>query len=363
MKNNKFARIAGVVTALVCLLALIPILAEGSALKVRVTAVRANIRIVPSLDGAVMMGADSGQIFEVIQKLPDWYQIKLPGDQKGYISRTVVEEIAEGVAVPTEQPRPVERPVAPPQPAPRPAPRPTPQPSARTQASYSEPTAKKFYVRLGGGMASKKFSYEQSWQFDLYYEKGGVTGAYDIDASGFTFDAGLGFLLTPNIGLEVSYVPASGKTAAAFTAVFPHPFFFEAFRQKDWTDSSLKYATGEVNFDLLLRYPVMSQLAIYVTGGGTYFTGVKIDSLKTINYSESGYPYGDLNVTAEYATYTKSGFGFNFGGGVDYFVSPSFGININVRYVLGDIKIPVESQEVTVKAGGLRACGGIKFAF
>jgi len=361
MKNHKFSRMAGLVAAAVCLLALVPILAEGSALKVRVTVARANIRLKPALDGAVLMGADSGQIFEVIEKLPDWYQIKLPGGQTGFISKIVVEEIAEGVAVPTEQPRPAEKPVAPRPAAPQPTPRPTPP--ARTQASYSEPASKKFYVRLGGGMASKKFSYEQSWNFDLYYETGSVTGAYDIDASGFALDVGLGFLLTPNIGLEVSYTPASGKTAATFGAVFPHPFFFEAYREKAWDDSSLKYATGEVNLDLILRYPIMPTLAVYATGGGTYFTGVSIDTLKTINYAEIGYPYDDINVTAEYATYKKSGFGFNFGGGIDYFISPSLGINVNVRYVLGEIKIPVESQEVTVKAGGLRACGGIKFAF
>jgi opacity protein-like surface antigen len=195
------------------------------------------------------------------------------------------------------------------------------------------------------------------------YENGAVDGLYDTDAGGFTIDAGLGLLLTPNIGLEVSYVPASGKTTANFGAVFPHPFYFNNFREKAWSDSSLKYSTGEVNFNLILRYPIMSRLAIYATGGGTYFTGVKIDMLKTLNYSESGYPYDDLNVTPEYATYTKSGFGFNAGGGLDYFISPNIGVNINVRYVMGELKIPVEDQEITIKPGGLRACGGIKFAF
>jgi opacity protein-like surface antigen len=349
---------AGVIAALVCLLFLIPILAEGSALKIKVTAVRANIRVKPSLDGAIMMGADNGQIFEVIEKLQDWYLIKLPGDQKGYVSRTVVEEIAEGAAVPTEQPKPVDRPVTPQRPKIEPR-----RPAAQPAASRYEPTGKKFYIRLGGGMASKKFSFTHNWQFDLYYETGAVTGNYDIDASGFTLDAGLGFLLTENIGLEISYVPASGKTAAFFTAVFPHPFFFEDYREKAWEDSSLKYSTGEVNFDLILRYPIMSRLAVYATGGGTYFTGVKIDTLKTINYNENGYPYDDLDVTPEYSSYTKSAFGFNFGGGIDYFVTPSIGVNVNVRYVMGEVKIPVEGQEITIKPGGLRACGGIKFAF
>jgi len=30
---------------------------------------------------------------------------------------------------------------------------------------------------------------------------------------------------------------------------------------------------------------------------------------------------------------------------------------------MGEVKIPVEGQEITIKPGGLRACGGIKFAF
>jgi opacity protein-like surface antigen len=97
--------------------------------------------------------------------------------------------------------------------------------------------------------------------------------------------------------------------------------------------------------------------------GGTYFMGVKIENLKVINWSESGYPYLDLNVTPEYASYSKSCFGFNGGAGLDFMVKRNIGINLNARYSSGQAKIKAGEAEFSIQAGGLRATAGIKLAF
>ena len=118
----------------------------------------------------------------------------------------------------------------------------------------SDVSRKKFYARLGGGYATKSFSYDNSWSFVMYQESGQASEKYSVKASGVSFDVGLGYMFMPSIGVEVSFVPASGKSDGTFTASFPHPFYFDLPGNKDWTNGSLKYSASELNLDLIYMY-------------------------------------------------------------------------------------------------------------
>jgi opacity protein-like surface antigen len=227
----------------------------------------------------------------------------------------------------------------------------------------SKPPARKIFLRLGAGYGMKSFDYSRAWSFDLYGESGHASERYAVDASGVTIDAGIGFMFTPSLGVEVSFVPASGKSTGTFDASFPHPFYFDAPREKSWADDGLKYSSSELNVDVLYAFPVMRTMNVYVFAGGTYFPGVKVESLKSLNWSESGYPYLDLTVTPQYATYSASAVGFNGGAGLDFRLSPGMAVNLNARYSSASAKVKIEGGEVTVPAGGLRATLGLKFGF
>jgi hypothetical protein len=163
--------------------------------------------------------------------------------------------------------------------------------------------------------------------------------------------------------VEASFIPARGDIAGTFEAGFPHPFYFGQYRIAAWEEQDLRYGANEVNLDVVGRFPISRRLAAYVTAGGTYFLGVKIDTLGQLGYAEVGYPYTEVNVTPQYATYKKSTIGFNGGAGVDFFLTDVFGVNINARYTAGTAKIDVEGATYEVKAGGLRATAGVKVAF
>jgi opacity protein-like surface antigen len=336
------------------------LLSADEALKVRVLAARANVRQTASMTAPVILGADKGQVFDVLNKTGEWYQVQLAAGATGYLHTSVVEEIPETEAPPAKAaaPRvepPPQKPVAPARRVTAPAPSPS---------ISADPMSKRFFIRVGGAYASQKASYENSWTFDMYYEEGGVAESYAIDSSGVTADIGAGFFLTRNIGLEISFIPGSGKTAGTFAAQFPHPFYFGYYREMEWTNTELKYASPEINLNLIARFDLMPKMQAYLSAGGTYFLGVKIESLKSVNPSETGYPYDELAVAPEYATYEKSGFGFNGAGGLDYYLTNSIGINVNVRYTLGEVKIGLDSGlEATIKAGGLRASLGLKLVF
>ncbi len=352
------------------LLVLAPVVSSAADQKVRVKVTSANVRLKPALDAPIVGNARQGQVLDFEKKTGDWYLVSLPPDEKGdvvtgFIHSSIVEEIsaeAEAPEVPVEkakvkaETKPEAKTTAPPAVVERTAPeRPVP--------ATARPAFKRLYLRIGGGYGQNKSSFGADWTFDYYQEQGYVSEAYDLDGSGVAVDVGLGFLFTPNLGVEVSFIPASGKISGAFEAGFPHPFYFDQFRVAAWDAPDLKYGANEVNLNLVGRFPVSGRLAVYLTAGGTYFLEAKIDSLSRINYGEVGYPYTEILVTPEYASYSKSTFGFNGGAGVDFFLTDAIGVNLNGRYTAGTAKIDVEGLTYEVKVGGIRATAGLKFAF
>ena len=330
-------------------------------LRIEVMVRSANVRLKPAMDAPVVGSAQMGLVLRVEKKEGEWYLVELPADANraavsGYIHNSVVREV--NVTSPDA------RPAVEPKPAPARREAVKPKPAAvRTRAVRSPSARRKVYVRIGAGYGTKSFDYNRSQSFAMYGETASVTEHYAVDASGVAFDAGIGFLFTPSLGVELSFVPASGKSKGTFTGEFPHPFYFNLFRNKEWSADDLKYSSSEVNLDVVYAFPATSRIGLYVCAGGTYFLGVKIDSLKAANWAEIGYPYLDINVNPQYAKYSASAFGFNAGAGIDYRLSPAIAINLNARYSSGTAKIKIEGTEVSIPAGGLRATAGLKFLF
>ena len=345
-----------------------PVLSAAADQKVRVRVASANVRLKPALDATVVGKAGQGEVLAFEKKTGDWYLVSLPPDQQGnvvtgFIHSSVVEEVKAEDAAPVvaaEKPKAEAKPQAK---KPAPAPDVEQKAAGRNVPLTARPAFKRLYVRAGGGYGQNKADFGTDWAFDYYHEQGYVTEAYNLDASGLAIDIGLGFLFTPNLGVEASFIPAGGDIAGTFEAGFPHPFYFDQYRVAAWEEKNLRYGANEVNLDVVGRFPISRRLAAYVTAGGTYFLGVKIDTLGQLGYAEVGYPYTEVNVTPQYATYKKSAFGFNGGAGVDFFLTDVFGVNINARYTAGTAKIDVEGATYEVKAGGLRATAGVKVAF
>ena len=83
--------------------------------KVRVTASKANIRLRPDTQSAVVMSVPLGAVLDVIKKEGDWYFVKLPPDEKsivvtGYLHQITVEVVEEAnpPAEPVQEQKPKE---------------------------------------------------------------------------------------------------------------------------------------------------------------------------------------------------------------------------------------------------------------
>jgi len=82
--------------------------------KIRVTATKANIRLKPNSQSAIVSTVPLGAVLEVIKKEANWYFVKLPPDEKGivvtgYIHQNIVEVIKEMESPVKPEEEPIEK--------------------------------------------------------------------------------------------------------------------------------------------------------------------------------------------------------------------------------------------------------------
>ena len=222
-----------------------------------------------------------------------------------------------------------------------------------------------FYVKLNAAYAGRSFDYKANWSFERYLENGSVSGAYAVKTGGFTIEPGLGVLLTPNLGIELLFVPCSKSFDGTFGASFPHPFYYDKARQVEWNRSGLAYGENELAFNAVGRYPFLQgKMDVYLSAGGSYFIGVKVEALSDLSWQEVGYPYTDVATTPTYKKFSRGVLGFNAGGGADFFFIKGLGANIHVRYASASWTLEVRpGVNVTIRPGGVRISAGLKYFF
>ena len=341
---------------------ILPLTAQSTNLKIKVTVKKANIRLKPELSSPIIEKANLNQTFEVITEVNTkegkWFMIKFKSKEGyliyGYIHSSVVEILE------TKKPEKKEKSLLP-----TPPPKPTTPPAPALPPASKPPHSrmKRFFIRANIGYGSKSYSYKNNWEFEEYYETGKVNESYEINASHILFEGGIGFYFMKNFGVELFFNPVSGKIKGTFSASFPHPFYFNHNRIKSWVNEDLRFSAQEINLNLIYSFQFQKNISFYISAGGTYFLNVKIENLKAINWSEIAYPYNDINISPEYSEYSSNCFGLNGGAGMDFFLIENIGLNLNFRYSAGTAKIDIEGTKIKIKTGGLRASAGIKYSF
>lgn len=90
--NSVLKALAAVVVWL--LLSQTAVAEEG--LKIRIIGIGVPVRVSPDTTARFIVIAQRGQIFDVVEKLENWYLVKLPTGQEGYVHKSVSEELVEG---------------------------------------------------------------------------------------------------------------------------------------------------------------------------------------------------------------------------------------------------------------------------
>jgi hypothetical protein len=315
---------------------------------VRVIVDRALVWTQPSGVSIVMSQLLKDQTAEVVRRVGDWYEIVAPpgsggGDRRtGFISASQVVLVAG--SAPSARPGPAGRaPVA---------------AAARRRGTSGRVLNVDAAFRIGGDDFTRSFSAFTA----VFAEAGSIATNYG-KPTGLGVDVLFAQPITRSfgVGLGLDYFPRNQP--ATVDARVPHPFFFNQLRTGTFETAALSAHEAAVNIPAVWMPPAFGSLKILVFGGPTIFR-VSQTVVTDLVLNEQ-YPYDTLTITGVKTGERKSTLvGYQVGGDVGYFFTPSVGVGGGVRYSHAKLKFDQDDDVTTVgAAGGLSAVAGLRFRF
>jgi len=341
-----------IIFAIVLLLPSFLLCAGAPDLKVRVVASAANLRSAPDINAPVIQTAKAGTVFPVIQVSGDWYLIGLAGGGQAYINRTVVEEVTEPAAAPTQPAAPQRKPDAP-----AAAPR-----VSETPASPSGTEEPRLYVRAGYDMGFQEPSQTLDFTRTAYYETASFGLAYKAKKSG-SIDAAAGYMFSRSLGVEVGASMTNRDLTETLSLSVPHPLWMGYPRTGTMDGSDLKISEIDIYLNLVFNVRFsMFGVSLY---GGPCLMMATATIVSNVATSETGYPYMDMAADQTTSEVKKNVTGFDAGAALSAYLGRSFALVLDVRYVggTGAFKPEGDIPELKLALGGLRAGGGLKIRF
>ena len=299
-----------------------------SALKVKIIVSRANVRSKPAQNAPALMMAEKGQVFDVIDKVGDWYLVALPEGQQGYLSISVIEEIPETVKSVTAPSRPIESPPF------------RPEEERRRDSRRMD-------ISFFGGFAMTNVNgasrYMDTWSdhwLTYVHEETHIAGS---SKGSIFFGAGFSYFFAAHLGVQLmgGYLKSDVPT----TSDFSYSYTWSATVGGGAYDRSTSWAgTGSLSvmpvcFNIAGRFG-NEPLGVRLSGGPALFNN-SIQESSTIGWGVSWYwtennvPNQSIDAIAVAARIPKTSWtaiGFNAGAGLSYSISPGVALVVDGRY-------------------------------
>ena len=312
--------------------------APEPALKVKVMVALANVRSGPAADAAVVMTAESGRVFDVIDKVGDWYLISLPENKHGYLISAVVAEVAED----GRPAAPVAAPVAAPPAPQRPFDRPSPPAYAPGGGSGGGMEISLFG---GYGLTSVKgaSNYADIWNYQYLSSVSENTDISGTSKGGMFFGGSFSYFFTPNLGIQLSggYLKSDVPTVADFSFSYT---WAASVGGGTFNKTASWAGTGSlsvipVSLNLVGRFGE-GALKISASAGPTIFLN-SFQATSNVGWGTTWYwidglyanqAVDALAIDAAIPKTSWSGFGFNAGLDATFMFSESLGFFVGARY-------------------------------
>jgi hypothetical protein len=206
-----------------------------------------------------------------------------------------------------------------------------------------------------------------------YADGSGESEFYQVDyrsPTGASFDFGGGFMITPKVGVGISFGGTAHQDTADLTIRIPHPFYFNRFASDtSETDGTLQKTEGAAHFQFVLQLVDSGKARVRVFAGPTYFQ-LKSDAISDITYDQVYYLQLNEVAIKTYDTeeVEASAWGFHVGGDISVFFTRVFGLGAFARFskwtvTVEDDRILSADGPVDVKVGGFQAGAGLRFRF
>jgi hypothetical protein len=245
---------------------------------------------------------------------------------------------------------------------------------------------------LSAGRASAQTTFERGWidvnfgmavpaedgfamsaTGEIFFEPADFGARYNLPL-GAAFDFGGGVMITPVVGVGVSFTGTAHQDTAALTARIPHPIFANLYATDEApTDEVLQRIEGGVNIHAMIVAAQTPRFRFRVFGGPTFFR-VQQDAVTDIRYNQVFRilpPANVIEITEFDSDRIEStGWGFHAGADASFFFTRVVGVGGVVRFSRGNVDLEDtlasavgDSEVVRVKAGGLQVGGGLRLKF
>jgi hypothetical protein len=331
---------------------LLPLNLHAEKIKIKVISEDASIRLKPDMTSDILENPPTGTVFEVEEKLGDWYKIKFSSKLgvrfTGYIHVIHVQVVKE-------EPEPKKKAILKEE-----------RPATEIEAQdISKPEIKKrINFKLGGFFTFEIDVYWHEFGFPFRNESFAIKD-YKQGEESLGVLVGAGLFVTPKIEVTGDVAVLSKNAWNEFVIKVPSPFRINNSSEDDsGQDTKFKEMIGFLGVNY---HPwVNAKLSPYFGIGGVYASG-KFDMAEDYTYSETidnVQLTHSVNITGiNYTEKSLSMFGFFVRAGVDYrlFKDVVFFLGSGYTYAQKAIEYPLyENQWTDIYFGGFMIWAGIK---
>jgi opacity protein-like surface antigen len=217
------------------------------------------------------------------------------------------------------------------------------------------------YISINGLYQATPITFTTTARPEVNQEPGEVTTGHRI-APGPVFDFTASGRAKGRFGVIYSVSYRKLTELGEVTAALPHPFYFNQPRVVAG-QASLKREDLALHLAGQYMLPVSENVQVSLFGGPTYFR-VTQDMVGGVS-TEDAYPFDQVQyVSAAVTKEHGSHVGYNAGGDVAVFFTPTLGVGMMVRYSQASVQMPSpEGGTSAVKVGGLQTGAGLRVKF
>jgi hypothetical protein len=248
------------------------------------------------------------------------------------------------------------------------------QPGSTTGARSAPRTFERGWIDVNFGIAmAAEDTFSMAATGELFQEPANFGAEYSLPR-GASFDFGGGVMITPVVGVGVSFSGTAHEDTALLRARIPHPVIANVYATDDaQTDEVLQRVEGGVNIQAMIVAVQSQHFRFRVFGGPTFFR-VQQDAVTDIRYNQVFriLPAANAIEITEFDSERVEGTGWGFHGGADasYFFNRIIGVGGFARFSRGSVDLEDtlataigDDAVVSVKAGGFQIGGGLRLKF
>jgi hypothetical protein len=245
---------------------------------------------------------------------------------------------------------------------------------AQTVAPPAQPSFERGWIDVNFGVAvAAEDAFTMRTTREIFDEPADFRADYS-QPRGASFDFGGGVMITPVVGVGVSFSGTAHEDAANLSARVPHPIFANVYATDDaLTDTVLQRVEGGINLQAMIVAAQSERFRFRVFGGPTYFR-VEQDAVTAIRYDQAFLflqPVNAIEITEfDSERIEGTGWGFHAGGDASFFFTRVFGVGGFAKFSRGTVDLANTLADVTgdddvasVKAGGFQVGGGLRLKF